>query len=300
MVFQRRTIDRRQLCHRFGNGYLDDLGFCLHKFRQLHSRRQQPRRLCHQRSRDYHRPQSVNYFSTAKPIRPRGNNGHNCNRHRQQLLSYQWLYNGTNLPGATSVPWFFNVLVSQSGTYSVTVSNSFGTVTSSNATLTVTAISIVGQPQNQSVLGGATVNFSISANGQQPFAYQWLYNGTNLPGATSNPLVLTNVLVSQSGTYSVTVTNSYGTVSSSNATLTVAALSFTAQPTNRITWPNGPATFKVNVSGTPPFTFDWQCNGVDVRLRGYRSNILILTNVPLSQFGSYHVIASKRLRQRGQ
>ncbi|HZV36079.1 MAG TPA: immunoglobulin domain-containing protein, partial [Verrucomicrobiae bacterium] len=206
-------------------------------------------------------------------------------------LTYQWLFNGTNLPGATNNPLVLsNVLASQSGSYSVIVSNSYGIVVSSNATLTAVPLMITGQPQNQSVLAGTNVSFTVSVNGQQPFFYQWLYDGTNLPNATNNPLVLSNVLTSQSGTYSVEVSNSYGMAVSSNATLTVTPLLISTQPSNQVAWPNGFATFKVNVSGQAPFAFEWQCNGADVP--GTWSNVLTLTNLQLQQFGTYRVIVS--------
>jgi hypothetical protein len=98
------------------------------------------------------------------------------------------------------------------------------------------------------------------------------------------------VLLSQSGLYSVVVTNLYGLAVSSNATLTVLPLIFTTQPSNQVAWPNGFATFKVNVSGQPPFSFDWQCNGVDVP--GTWTNVLTLTNVQPQQFGTCHVIVT--------
>jgi alpha-tubulin suppressor-like RCC1 family protein len=209
----------------------------------------------------------------------------------QAPLTYQWLFNGTNLPDATNNPLVFSpVLTNQAGIYSVVVSNAYGMIASSNAVLTVTTLTIGTQPRSLSVLGGATTNFSVTVNGQAPFFYQWLMNGTNLPGATNNPLVLSNVLVSQSGSYAVVVTNAYGLVTSSNATLTVAALAITTQPTNRVTWPGGPAVFRVNVSGQPPFSFDWQCNGADVP--GTWTNVLTLTNVLMSQFGVCDVVVS--------
>lgn len=214
----------------------------------------------------------------------------NVNTTGQQPQAYQWQFDGTNLPAATNDPLVLsNVEVSQSGTYSVVVTNVYGATVSSNATLTVTALTISG-PQNQSVLGGATATFAVTVNGQPPFAYQWLFNGTALAGATNNPLVLSNVMVSQAGLYSVLVTNDYGMALSSNASLTVTALAFKTQPTNRITWPNGPAIFEVTVSGTPPFSFDWQVNGVDIP--GAWTNILTLTNVQPWEFGTYDVVVS--------
>ncbi len=209
----------------------------------------------------------------------------------QQPLAYQWQYDGTNLLDVTNdLLVLSNVLVSQSGTYSVIVTNAYGTIVSSNAVLTVSALSIARQPGNQSVLGGATANFTVLVNGQQPVFYQWQFDGTNLLDATNDPLVLTNVLVSQSGTYSVILTNAYGMAVSSNATLTVSPLAITTQPTNRITWLYGPAAFRVNVSGIPPFNFEWQCNGADVP--GTWTNVLTLTNVQPSQFGTIDVIVS--------
>ncbi|HEU5396553.1 MAG TPA: immunoglobulin domain-containing protein, partial [Verrucomicrobiae bacterium] len=209
----------------------------------------------------------------------------------QSPLAYQWQFDGTNLPDATKALLVLsNVVVGQAGTYSVIITNSYGAIASSNATLAVTALAITSQPQNQSVLGGATASFAVTVNGQSPLAYQWLFNGTILSDATNNPLVLSNALVSESGTYSVIVTNAYGSIASSNATLTVTPLAITAQPTNRITWPNGSAIFKVNVSGAAPFNFEWQCNGVDVP--GTWTNALTITNAQASQFGTYHVIVS--------
>jgi hypothetical protein len=146
------------------------------------------------------------------------------------------------------------------------------------------------QPTNQSVLAGTSVSLGVVATGDQPLVYGWLFNGAPLDGASSNPLVLTNVLVSQSGLYSVVVSNGYGAVTSSNALLSVAPLVFTSQPSNRVTWLSGPATFSVGVSGQPPFSYQWQCNGANIQ--GAISNSLVLANVASTQFGTYDVIVS--------
>jgi hypothetical protein len=158
-------------------------------------------------------------------------------------LSYQWWVNGTNLlvngsqtNGATisgvtnNVLTISNAQTNDSGNYySVTVTNSSGSMTSSNALLTVTNIppAILVPPTNQTVGVGSTVTNVVIATGTPPLSYQWQVNGTNLvdggrfSGATTNLLTITNAQTSDSGSYSVTVMGPGGSVTSSNAVLTV-------------------------------------------------------------------------------
>jgi hypothetical protein len=79
------------------------------------------------------------------------------------------------------------------------------------------------QPSSQTVVQGSGAVLSVTASGALPFSYQWTFNGTNIAGATNASLTLANLHVYQSGNYGVIVTNLYGTVTSSNATLTVTA-----------------------------------------------------------------------------
>lgn len=80
---------------------------------------------------------------------------------------------------------------------------------------------IVTQPTNQTVTLTSNAVFYVGAGGTPPLNFQWSFNGTNLTGATNNPLILTNVQSSQAGNYSVLVTNAYGFAQSSNALLTL-------------------------------------------------------------------------------
>ena len=45
------------------------------------------------------------------------------------------------------------------------------------------------------------------ASGTAPLSYQWRFNGTNLSGATSSALALSNVQTNNSGSYAVVVSN---------------------------------------------------------------------------------------------
>ncbi len=81
---------------------------------------------------------------------------------------------------------------------------------------------ILTQPQSQTVQAGATVTFSVVAQGLAPLSYQWYLNSTTpVSGATSTSLTLTNVQATQSGTYSVTVSNSLAVDHSQPAILIV-------------------------------------------------------------------------------
>lgn len=83
-------------------------------------------------------------------------------------LSYQWIHNSTNVPGATgSILTLNNVTASQAGKYYVTVSNSAGNTNSS-----VAALVVVSTPAaTLSATAGATGGFSFAVNGVSGYQY---------------------------------------------------------------------------------------------------------------------------------
>jgi endonuclease/exonuclease/phosphatase family metal-dependent hydrolase len=140
-------------------------------------------------------------------------------------LAYQWLFNGTNIiSGATTN--FYTLASAQftnAGNYSVIVTNLYGSITSSNAVLTVTNLppAITKQPQSQTVVIGQDAAFTVTAAGAAPLSYQWFLGGTNISGANTNAYTRSNVQTNDAGDYSVVITNVSGAVTSSVATLTV-------------------------------------------------------------------------------
>jgi hypothetical protein len=94
---------------------------------------------------------------------------------------------------------------------------------SSNAVLTVKVFppSIGLQPSSQSVMVGSSASFSVSVTGTAPFRHQWRFNGADLLNATNATYAIQAVGASNTGNYSVVVTNLAGSVTSSNALLTV-------------------------------------------------------------------------------
>jgi sugar lactone lactonase YvrE len=139
-------------------------------------------------------------------------------------LSYQWRFNDSPLEGATNATLVLSsVTTNQAGLYSVAVTNDYGGVVSSNALMMVLEVppAIALQPADQTVWPGDTTTFSVKATGSPPFCYQWQFKDNPLDGATNATLVLSNVTTNQAGPYSVVVTNLFGSVTSSNAVLTV-------------------------------------------------------------------------------
>ena len=84
-----------------------------------------------------------------------------------------------------------------------------------------TVPSVTSGLQSQTVTGGASVTFTVTASGTTPLYYQWLFNGTPLAGATAANLALTNVQLPDAGNYSIIVTNTAGGTTGLVATLTV-------------------------------------------------------------------------------
>jgi endonuclease/exonuclease/phosphatase family metal-dependent hydrolase len=141
-------------------------------------------------------------------------------------LSYQWYFNtNTPIPGAqASTLTMTNVQLTNAGTYSVIITNTYGSTTSSVATLTVTNAgpSITTQPQNQSVVPGASATFSVAATGTAPLGYQWYFNtNTLIADATTNSLTITNAQLANAGKYTVVISNSVDSITSAPATLTI-------------------------------------------------------------------------------
>ena len=123
--------------------------------------------------------------------------------------------------------------------YSVVVSNSAGSVTSSTALLTALATlppTIVAQPSAVSVVAPASATFSVSAQGNS-LTYQWTRNGTPISGATSASYTTPATALADSGAlFAVTVSNPRGDTASDEASLTVTAV---AQPPAIATQPSG-------------------------------------------------------------
>ncbi|MEI6077264.1 MAG: immunoglobulin domain-containing protein [Verrucomicrobiota bacterium] len=126
-----------------------------------------------------------------------------------------------------------NVSSVDSGSYTVVTTNYWGSITSTPAVLTVASPGFapgfaLQPPPALALLAGQSSAISVTVTGTPPFYYQWRKAGTNLAnggaygGVFTNALTLSHVATNNSGNYTVVVTNSVGTVTSSVTALNIA------------------------------------------------------------------------------
>ena len=210
--------------------------------------------------------------------------------------TFQWQKNGATLPGATGASYTLaNVAIGDAGSYTVVASNSAGSTTSGTAVLTVNAAtvspSITTQPSGQTVTSGNAATFTVAANGTPTPTYQWKKNGSSISGATGASYTIASTTTGSAGTYTVVVTNSAGSITSTGAVLTIiTSPAITTQPTSQTVTAGGSVTFTAAASGTPTPSFQWMKNGNAIS--GATSSSYSLAIVGTGNAGSYTVVAT--------
>jgi hypothetical protein len=138
------------------------------------------------------------------------------------------------------------------------------------------APAITAQPQNNTVTAGQTAAFTVTASGTGPLSYQWEKNNTSISGATSASYTTPATTTADSGSsFTVTVSNSAGNVTSNRATLTVNAGSQTPQT---ITFAN-PGTQTV---GTPLTLTATASSGLTVSFASTTTNYCTVSDTTAS------------------
>lgn len=149
---------------------------------------------------------------------------------------------------------------------------------------------ITVQPANQvaQLLGSAT--FQVVAFSETTLSYQWLKNGTNISNATASSFTIASVQSTDQATYAVNVTNGGGSVTSSNATLTIlTAPVITTQPTNPTVTQGQTANFSVVASGTPNLSYQWYFNNAKMGA-GSTSSTLAISGAGTNNAGNYTAV----------
>ncbi len=124
-------------------------------------------------------------------------------------MTYQWRKNGAPIPGATSPTLVIpNVTLDNIGSYECVITDTVGSITTQPAQLIVNVPPvIVLQPFSQIAFSNDTVNLQVGVTGTDPMFYRWRKNGVTIAGQNNSAYILVAVKPTDSGQYSVVVTN---------------------------------------------------------------------------------------------
>lgn len=179
---------------------------------------------------------------------------------------------------------------------------------------------ILTQPSSQTVNTGAGAAFWPVVTGTAPLSFQWNFNGAVISGATSGVLTINNSQTSNAGTYTVTISNSAGSVTSRAATLALNAtstpnpLGFSSQPQSQTIENGSTAVFYASTSSGGSTTtanilpalaigsgnsaklpadtvsYQWFLNGEAIQ--GATGAVVIVNNATAADNGSYCCVAT--------
>ncbi|MBL9136417.1 MAG: immunoglobulin domain-containing protein [Verrucomicrobiales bacterium] len=200
-------------------------------------------------------------------------------------LAWQWRLGTADVVGATnSSMTLAAITTTQAGSYSARVSNAAG-----SAVTVPTPVAVYIPPSDITEWAGSNATLRVQAFGPGPFGYQWLHEGTNLPGATKSSLLITNLSLNHSGLYTVMLSNATSRATSPPALLTVTmAPLILAHPVTTVAATGEVVTLSVSAQGSSPLTYQWRLQGTN--LPGATASSLSLGPVTAADAGYYSVI----------
>ncbi len=171
--------------------------------------------------------------------------------------------------GATSASLTLaSVQPADAGTYQVVATNASGSATSDGAVLTVNLLPIfTTQPLSNAAFVGSSVSMICAVTGTPTPTYQWQKGGIDIPGATNSTLTLSNVQLSDAGSYGLVATNANGSATSRFSRLVVLV-----SQQNAITYATTRSSTGVTAGGIVNFDY-------------------FVTNVGTKTWGAHHYLS---------
>lgn len=165
--------------------------------------------------------------------------------------TYQWFKDGTSIDGATAATLVVPNLSSvHTGTYTLSATNDYGAVLSPPILVNVVSPLVISkQPVGRAFGSAETIVLTVEANISVDTAYQWFRNGVPILDGISASLVLRDNQPDRAGTYTVTLTNVAGSVTSAPAILTLATSKIVNLSVRSALAPGQPLTVGFVVSG---------------------------------------------------
>jgi alpha-tubulin suppressor-like RCC1 family protein len=213
-------------------------------------------------------------------------------------LTLQWYFEGAPIPGATNqVLQFASARPSQSGHYKLVARNANYTTESQTAVVSVEGFADILQVSaDQSLVAGQALQLQVQYVANPPATVQWRFNGLAIPNATNNTLLLPQAAEWMSGSYTLSLSNAYGIITSPAIQVLVASAppTIVTQPSAPAQLPDGaPLRLQVGVIGSAPLAYQWFFN--DAPLAGQTQALLQLAAISLADNGTYQVQVTNAL-----
>lgn len=157
------------------------------------------------------------------------------------------------------------------------------------------ALAITAQPQSQTAVISLPLTLTVTATGLSPVTYQWSKDGQPLSGATGSTYTVASTTTGTAGSYTVTVTNPQGSVTSSAATVTVEPLNpgHLINLSVRTTAGTGSQTLTVGFTVTGSGSKSFLIRGVGPTLQAFgMTNAIAAPQLTVLTFRTNTVVAS--------